>query len=57
MIADIVISLLIFAAVAGVIGRGIYNRIRHKGGSCSCGGCCSGCPGAGLCHPSAKPKT
>lgn len=55
MFATIVVSLLIFGAVAWIIGRGIYRRIRHKGGGCSCGGC-SGCPCAGACHPSPSPK-
>ena len=51
MFATILIAALIFGIVAYIIGKGIYNRVHHKGGSCSCGGGCSGCPGAGLCHP------
>lgn len=49
--ATVIVSLIVFGAVAVVIGKGIYNRVHHKGGSCSCGGGCSGCPGSGLCHP------
>lgn len=56
MIATIVIAALIFGAVGYIIGKGIYDRVRHRGGGCSCGGSCSGCPGAGLCHPSADPS-
>ena len=46
--ATIIIGVLVFAAVAAIVGRGIWNRKHHKGG-CSCG--CSGCPGSSLCHP------
>ena len=56
MFATIVIALLIFGAVGAVIGKGIYDRVHHKGGGCSCGGSCAGCPGAGLCHPAAEKK-
>lgn len=49
--ATVIVSLVVFGAVAFVIGKGIYNRVRRKGGECSCGGGCSGCPGSCLCHP------
>ena len=40
MIATIVIAALIFGAVGYIIGKGIYDRVRHRGGGCSCGGSC-----------------
>ncbi|MBE5037610.1 FeoB-associated Cys-rich membrane protein [Subdoligranulum sp. DSM 109015] len=49
--ATVIVSLVVFGAVAFVIGKGIYNRVHRKGGGCSCGGGCSGCPGSCLCHP------
>ncbi|WP_294496796.1 FeoB-associated Cys-rich membrane protein [uncultured Gemmiger sp.] len=57
MFATILIAVLIFGAVAYIIGKGIYNRVHHKGGGCSCGGGCSGCPGAGLCHANHKTES
>ena len=48
LMVTIIIGVLVFAAVAAIIRRGIRNRKHHKGG-CSCG--CSGCPGSSLCHP------
>ena len=44
----IVGALLVLAVVAAIVGRGIWNRRRHRGG-CSCG--CGDCPSRGLCHP------
>lgn len=49
--ATVIVSVIVFGAVALVVGRGIYHRVRRKGGGCSCGGGCSGCPGSGFCHP------
>ncbi len=41
----ILVSIIVFAAFAAVIIRGISNRKKGKG-SCSCGGCAS----CGACH-------
>lgn len=45
---DIVIIVLISAAVVAVAGACIYRKVRHKGSGCSCG--CEGCPSCGACH-------
>lgn len=44
---DIVVTVLVGAAVLAVAGVGIYRKIKHKGG-CSCG--CEGCPSCKACH-------
>ena len=41
-------ALIIFAIVAAIIARGVYNKKHHRGG-CGCG--CGDCPGKGMCHP------
>ena len=38
---DILVIVLVSAAVLAVIGTVIYRKIKHKGSSCGCG--CSGC--------------
>lgn len=50
MPATIIISIALMAVVALVV-RKLYMD-KKKGKACSsCGGGCSGCPGAGMCHP------
>lgn len=44
-------AVLIFGMVGLIIGRGIYNRLHHRGG-CSCG--CADCPSRELCHRSSS---
>ncbi|MGM9661934.1 MAG: hypothetical protein ACI3WR_02445 [Oscillospiraceae bacterium] len=45
-------SLIILAVFVAIVGRGIYNWKRGKGGcSCSCGCGCEGCAACGQCHP------
>jgi len=44
-LASAIVLLLVAAAFAAVVGRGICNRRRGKGG-CSCGDCAS----CGACH-------
>ena len=38
---DIIVLVVISAAVVGVLGYLIYRKVKHKGGCCDCG--CSGC--------------
>ena len=38
---DIIVLVVISAAVLGVIGWIIYRKVKRKGGCCDCG--CSGC--------------
>lgn len=53
MPATIIISVLLVGAVALIV-RKLYSD-KKKGKSCSsCGGGCSVCPSAGLCHPQRK---
>ena len=40
-VCDIIVLILISAAVAGVTGYMIYRKIKHRGGCCNCG--CDGC--------------
>lgn len=53
MIATIVISILLFAAVAAILMK--MNKDRREGkSSCGCGGSCGSCSGSSLCHPPKK---
>lgn len=53
MPATIIISIALVAVVALVV-RKLYTD-KKKGKACaSCGGSCSGCPSAGMCHPEQK---
>ncbi len=47
MIPTIIGTIIIAAVFFAIVGKGIYNRIHHKGGCGSCGGC-GGCSGG--CH-------
>ena len=40
---DIVLLILLGAAVCGVVARAIWRKVRHKGGCCDCSGC-KDCP-------------
>ena len=57
MIATIVIAALIFGAVGYIIGKGIYDRVRHKGGGWQLRRQLFRLPRRGALPPSAKPKT
>ena len=46
--------LLVLAAVLAAIFVPAVRSRKKGGGGCSCG--CSGCPGAGLCHPGQQSK-
>jgi hypothetical protein len=53
MIATIVISILLFAAVVAILMK--INKNRREGkSSCGCGGSCGSCAGSPLCHPPKK---
>lgn len=46
-------SWIVLAVIAIIVILVIVHLVRNKKkgkGSCSCGGSCSGCPSAGLCH-------
>ncbi|MDD2374470.1 MAG: FeoB-associated Cys-rich membrane protein [Eubacteriales bacterium] len=51
MIPTIIISIVIFSALAAIIISQIRRKIRGEKG-CSSG--CGGCPRAGLCGPQAR---
>ena len=52
----IIVGLILLAIVAAIIGKGIYNRLHHKGGGCSCAGGCESCGGCG-CHTGPAKKS
>ena len=53
MIATIVISILLFAAVIAILMK--INKDRREGkSSCGCGGSCGSCSGSTICHPPKK---
>ena len=45
-VPTILVGLIVLVVFAAIVGRGIYNHRRGKGG-CSCGGDCGACGG---CH-------
>lgn len=50
MIETILVAAVLAAIVAAIIGKGIYNRARRKGGGCGgCSGCGSSCGGCSCC--------
>ena len=49
----IIVGLILLAIVAAIIGKGIYNRLHHKGGGCSCAGGCESCG----CHTGPAKKS
>lgn len=51
-LASVLVLLVVFALVAAVIGKAIWNRKNNKSSSCGCD--CSGCAGCGMCHPDQK---
>ena len=40
---------LVAAVFAAIVGRGIYNKKKGRGG-CSCGFSCGGCSMSSMCH-------
>lgn len=53
MPATIIISIALIAIVV-LVARKLYTD-KKQGRTCaSCSGVCSGCPGAGMCHPEHK---
>ncbi len=55
MIATIVISILLFAAVVAILMK--MSRDRREGkSSCGCGGSCGSCTGSAVCRPPKKDK-
>ncbi len=47
-LSTLLVALAVLALFAAIVGRGLYNRRRGRGG-CACG--CDQCPSRGLCHP------
>lgn len=50
MLPTIIVASLLGAVVVLIIVCQIMNKKKGKG-TCSCGGCCSGCAMSGTCHP------
>ena len=53
-LATVIGAGLVVGIVGFIVGRGVYNRLHHRGG-CSCG--CGSCPSRGLCHPDRERST
>ena len=56
-VPTILVGLFVLAVFTAIVGRGIYNKRRGRGG-CSCGGDCGACGACrGTAFPDSRPES